>query len=191
MAQNMALAHAEVVPVTLVDDADIHAWAVGEDTTWRLLRAMVAGCRRTPALNAWFDSQALGVASSARSTSASPPTTEEALFVPVLRNVAERSRGDLRAALEQMKQDVRAHHSAGITARAQHYFVQLRHVCRPLRQPGGDAADGGDCRRCRARREPVAVATPWWCIGAADVADLTTAPPPARKRRALSGGDDG
>jgi pyruvate/2-oxoglutarate dehydrogenase complex dihydrolipoamide acyltransferase (E2) component len=43
MAQNMALAHAEVVPVTLVDDADIHAWAAGEDTTWRLLRAMVAG----------------------------------------------------------------------------------------------------------------------------------------------------
>ena len=40
MARNMALAHAEVVPASLYDDADIHAWPKGTDVTIRtFLRA--------------------------------------------------------------------------------------------------------------------------------------------------------
>ena len=58
MAQNMALAHAEVAAATIIDDADIDAWASGTDTTIRLIRALVAGCRAEPALNAWFEAHA-------------------------------------------------------------------------------------------------------------------------------------
>ena len=59
MAQNMALAQAEVAAATIVDDADIERWPRDADTTIRLIRALVAGCRVEPGLNAWFESHAL------------------------------------------------------------------------------------------------------------------------------------
>ena len=46
MARVMADAHAEVVPTTLMDDADLHAWSHGEDITARLIRALVAAAAR-------------------------------------------------------------------------------------------------------------------------------------------------
>lgn len=158
MAQNMALAHAEVVPVTLVDDADINAWPPGEDTTWRLLRAMVAGCRAAPALNAWFDSQALGVRQLSQIDVGIATDTEEALFVPVLRNVAERSRDDLRAALEQMKQDVRARTIPAESLRGHsitlsNFGMFAGRYASPVVMPPTVAIVGAG----RARREPVAV----------------------------------
>ncbi|HTL14501.1 MAG TPA: biotin/lipoyl-containing protein, partial [Thermomonas sp.] len=55
MARVMADAHAQVVPTTLVDDADLHAWIGRQDITARLVRAIVAACKAVPALNAWFD----------------------------------------------------------------------------------------------------------------------------------------
>src|SRR3546814_3347782 len=39
MARVMADAHAKVVATTLSDDADIHAWAPGNDVTVRLIRS--------------------------------------------------------------------------------------------------------------------------------------------------------
>ena len=42
MAQNMALAHAEVAAATVVDDADIDEWARGNGHDLRLIRALVA-----------------------------------------------------------------------------------------------------------------------------------------------------
>ena len=46
MAHNMAQAQAEVAAATIVDDADIEAWPPGADTTIRLIRALVNGCKR-------------------------------------------------------------------------------------------------------------------------------------------------
>src|SRR3546814_1462405 len=59
MARVMADAHAKVVATTLSDDADIHAWAPGNDVTVRLIRAICAGAKAVPALNAWFDGDKL------------------------------------------------------------------------------------------------------------------------------------
>src|SRR5690606_25751616 len=59
MARVMADAHAQVVPTTLVDDADLHAWIGKQDITARLVRAIVAACKAVPALNAWFDGDKL------------------------------------------------------------------------------------------------------------------------------------
>ena len=108
MALNMARAHAEVVPATVTEEADIHAWALGSDATLRLVRAIVAGCTAEPALNAWLlgveqgrrlhDTVDLGIAMD----------TEDGLFVPVLRDVGKREAADLRQGLERMKADVRA-----------------------------------------------------------------------------------
>ncbi|MFP3567074.1 dihydrolipoamide acetyltransferase family protein [Paraburkholderia sp. SIMBA_030] len=108
MAQNMARAQSEVAAATVIDDADIHAWPPHTDVTIRLIRALVAGCRAEPALNAWFDGHAgrrhvlqkidLGIA----------VDLPDGLFVPVLRNVALRDPADLRGGLDRMRADIRA-----------------------------------------------------------------------------------
>ncbi len=108
MARNMERAHREVVPATVSDDADISAWRQGEDVTIRLVRAIAAGCRAEPALNAHylrerderilFEHIDLGIA----------VDTPDGLFVPVLRDVGNRDAEDLRRGLENMKRDVRA-----------------------------------------------------------------------------------
>ena len=108
MAQNMARAQSEVAAATVIDDADIHAWPPHTDVTIRLIRALVAGCRAEPGLNAWFDGRMarrhvpekidLGIA----------VDLPDGLFVPVLRDVAHRDAAGLRAGLDRMRADIRA-----------------------------------------------------------------------------------
>jgi pyruvate dehydrogenase E2 component (dihydrolipoamide acetyltransferase) len=105
MATRMAHAHAEVVPATVSDDADIDAWRDG-DVTIRLVRAIVAGCEAEPALNVWFDSQTQGRRLHAKIDLGIAVDTEDGLFVPVLRDVANRDPADLRRGLERMKADI-------------------------------------------------------------------------------------
>lgn len=86
MARIMAEAHAQVVPTTLCDDADLHAWTPGNDITARLIRAIVVACKAEPALNAWFD-----MANSTRTLHSRVDVgiavdTPDGLFVPALRN---------------------------------------------------------------------------------------------------------
>ncbi|MGH8752237.1 MAG: dihydrolipoamide acetyltransferase family protein [Burkholderiales bacterium] len=108
MAQNMALAHVEVAAATLMDDADIQVWKHGEDVTMRLLRALVAGCKAEPALNAWFDSQALGRHVVQDVHAGIAVDTPDGLFVPVLRNVDKRDVADLRRGLDRLIADMKA-----------------------------------------------------------------------------------
>ena len=60
MAQSMTLARDNVMECTVFDDADIEGWQQGGDYTVRLLRAIGAGCRAEPGLNAWFDGSTQG-----------------------------------------------------------------------------------------------------------------------------------
>lgn len=108
MARSMAQAHAEVAAVTVTDDADIDAWKEGQDITLRLIRAIVAACRAEPALNAWYDSQAVGRRLIKKIDLGIAVDTEEGLFVPVLHDVAARDTADLRRGLEALKRDVKA-----------------------------------------------------------------------------------
>ncbi|HEX6592785.1 MAG TPA: 2-oxo acid dehydrogenase subunit E2, partial [Moraxellaceae bacterium] len=85
MADNMARAHREVALVTLTLEAEI-TFADRRLLTARLVRALVAGVRAEPALNAWYDGDAqkrrlheavhVGVA----------VDTAHGLFVPVLQD---------------------------------------------------------------------------------------------------------
>ncbi len=108
MAHNMARAHAEVVPTTILDRADVDAWRDDEDPTTRLARAIAAGVAVEPALNAWFDAKAEGRRLNSKIDLGIAMDTPDGLFVPVLRDVANRSADDLRRGLEAMKADVRA-----------------------------------------------------------------------------------
>lgn len=109
MARSMAHAHAEVAPVTVSDDADLAAWwpAPGE-VMLRLIRAVAAGCRAEPALNAWFDSRALGRRVLAKIDLGIAVDSPDGLFVPVLRDIGSRSPEDLREGLERLRRDVKS-----------------------------------------------------------------------------------
>jgi pyruvate dehydrogenase E2 component (dihydrolipoamide acetyltransferase) len=108
MAQNMSRSGAEVVPATVMDSANIDHWPKSADPTIRLISAMVAACKAEPSLNAWYDAHSgerwlheridLGIAMD----------TPDGLFVPVLRDVANRTTSDRRKGLEAMKKDIRA-----------------------------------------------------------------------------------
>jgi pyruvate dehydrogenase E2 component (dihydrolipoamide acetyltransferase) len=107
MAQSMTLAHAEVASATLMDDADIHAWRAGETVMLRLIRALVAGCRAEPSLNAWYDSQAVGRRLLHNIDLGIAVDTPDGLLVPVLRGVEKRTPDDLKSALPRLIKDTR------------------------------------------------------------------------------------
>lgn len=108
MARTMSHAHGEVADVTVTDDADIGDWPAGTDITMRLIRAIAAGCRAQPGLNAWYDSHAPGRRLLAHLDLGIAVDTPDGLFVPVLRDAGNRSSEDLRQGLERLKADVHA-----------------------------------------------------------------------------------
>ena len=108
MAVNMARSHAEIVPATVYDEADIEVWPPGTDTTIRLVRAVVAGCTAVPELNAWYDGRTMERRLLKQIDLGLAVDTGDGLFVPVLRNVGGRDAADLRSGIEAMKKDVRA-----------------------------------------------------------------------------------
>ena len=108
MAQNMALARSEVASATVIDDADIHDWPAHADVSIRLVRAIVAGCRAEPSLNAWYDGRAMARRVLKKIDVGIAVDTPDGLFVPVLRDVANRDAADLRRGLDRMHADVTA-----------------------------------------------------------------------------------
>jgi len=106
MAERMARAHQEVVPASIHDDADVHDWPPRTDVTLKLVQAIAHACTVEPALNCWLDMPNetrqlhthvnLGVA----------VDTADGLFVPTLRDVAQRDAEDIRQGLDRLKQDV-------------------------------------------------------------------------------------
>ena len=107
MATKMTQSGEEIVPATVFDDADVDHWPKDTDTTIRLLIAMVAGCKKEPNLNAWFDSHSIGRRVLKKIDIAVAVDTEEGLFTPVMRDVANRDYDGLLAGLENLKADVR------------------------------------------------------------------------------------
>ncbi|MGQ0750720.1 MAG: dihydrolipoamide acetyltransferase family protein [Betaproteobacteria bacterium] len=108
MAQNMELANAEVASATIMDDADIEVWPAGTNVMLRLIRALVAGCRAEPSLNAWYDSEKVGRWVLTKVDIGIAVDTPDGLLVPVLRNVESREIEDLKRGLERLVADARA-----------------------------------------------------------------------------------
>ncbi len=106
MARVMADAHAQVVPTTLVDDADLHAWIGKQDITARLIRSIVAACRAVPALNAWFDGKNLSRTMHPQVDIGIAVDTDDGLFVPALRNADVLDAAGIRAAIKRLRSQV-------------------------------------------------------------------------------------
>ena len=106
MARVMADAHAQVVPTTLVDDADLHAWLGKQDITARLIRAIVSACKSVPALNAWFDGKNLTRTLHPHVDIGIAVDTDDGLFVPALRNADVLDGAGIRAAIKRLRTQV-------------------------------------------------------------------------------------
>ncbi|EDM64978.1 MAG: branched-chain alpha-keto acid dehydrogenase subunit E2 [Moritella sp.] len=104
MAKAMAQAHAEVVPVTLHDDADITAWFALGDITVRLIRAMALACEAEPTLNAWYDSHAIGRRIIEPMHLGLAVDTQDGLFVPVIRDAQSYSARTMRDKINTIKE---------------------------------------------------------------------------------------
>ncbi len=106
MARVMADAHANVVPTSIVDDADLHAWIGKQDITARLIRAIVAACKAVPALNAWFDGDNLTRTLHPHVDIGIAVDTDDGLFVPALRNADMLDANGLRQGINRLRSQV-------------------------------------------------------------------------------------
>ena len=156
MAERMAFSGARVVPVTVTEDADIGDWSGSEDVTVRLVRAVVAGCAESPALNAWLDGDAgrrtlhdavhLGIAAD----------TGDGLFVPVLRDAGAHEPAALRAEVDRLRAGAAARsldprELAGATITLSNFGMLAGRYATPVVLPPQVAILGAG----RARDEPV------------------------------------
>jgi pyruvate/2-oxoglutarate dehydrogenase complex dihydrolipoamide acyltransferase (E2) component len=107
MAQSMTLARDNVRECTVFDDADIEGWRQGGDYTVRLLRAIAAGCRAEPGLNAWFDGSTQGRRLFQSIHVGIAVDTSDGLLVPVIRDAGGRDAAALRAEVNRLKAGAR------------------------------------------------------------------------------------
>lgn len=106
MARIMSESHRQVVPTSIMDDADIHRWKYGQDITVRLLRSLWAGARVEPGLNAWYDvEQSLRMLHKGMDVGMAVDTAD-GLFVAALRNVHSGNAEDLRASINRLRENV-------------------------------------------------------------------------------------
>jgi 2-oxoisovalerate dehydrogenase E2 component (dihydrolipoyl transacylase) len=113
MAQSMALSRDSVMECSVFDDADLHAWRAGNDYTARVLRAITAGVRAEPVLNAWFDTQSQSRTLFEHIDVGIAVDTSDGLLVPVIRQVQRREPGELREELDRLKRAARERTIAG------------------------------------------------------------------------------
>ncbi|HAI58534.1 MAG TPA: branched-chain alpha-keto acid dehydrogenase subunit E2 [Xanthomonadaceae bacterium] len=103
MLRSMAAAHAEVVPTTLMDDADLHAWSPGEDITVRLVRALVVASAAEPAMNAWLNAKEGTLRRHARVDVGIAIDHPDGLFVANLRHADRMDAAGMRAGLSRLR----------------------------------------------------------------------------------------
>ncbi|CAM3090207.1 dihydrolipoamide acetyltransferase family protein [Moritella viscosa] len=104
MAKAMTQAHAEVVPVTIHDDANITTWFTQGDITVRLIRAMALACEAEPTLNAWYDSHSIGRRIIKSMHLGLAVDTQDGLFVPVIRDAQNYSAEAMRDKINTIKE---------------------------------------------------------------------------------------
>ncbi len=101
----MVKSHQEVVPASIVDDADIHAWEGEQDITLRIIRAICHACKFEPSLNAWYDGKAMGRKLFTDVHLGLAIDSDEGLFVPVIENA--QNNPELRNIINTYKKQVK------------------------------------------------------------------------------------
>jgi pyruvate dehydrogenase E2 component (dihydrolipoamide acetyltransferase) len=88
MAKTMMQSHADVVSVTIFDDADITNIS-SNDLTSCFIMAIIEALKVEPALNAWFDGKTMQRCLHTNINLGLAIDTKEGLFVPVIKNIVD------------------------------------------------------------------------------------------------------
>ena len=107
MMRSMSAAHDEVVPTTLMDDADLNSWAPGEDITVRTMRALAVAAKTEPAMNAWLNAKEGTLRRHSAVHVGVAIDSNEGLFVASLKHCDSRDGQQLRAELNRLRDGVR------------------------------------------------------------------------------------
>lgn len=108
MLRSMSAAHAEVVPTTLMDDADLSTWAPGEDITVRTLRALAVAAKSEPAMNAWLNAKEGTLRRHSAVHIGVAIDSADGLFVASLKHCDSRDGKTLRAELNRLRDGVKS-----------------------------------------------------------------------------------
>jgi 2-oxoisovalerate dehydrogenase E2 component (dihydrolipoyl transacylase) len=106
MAMSMARSHAEVVPVTLMDDVALDNWSPDMDVTACIIQGILAGLRIEPKLNAWFDGKTLSQRLFSEVNLGLAIDSPAGLFVPVIKHIDTVPVQTIRETINQYKQAV-------------------------------------------------------------------------------------
>ena len=109
MAASMTLSHQQVVPVTIIDDADISAWDKSQNPTVRIIQAITAACAAEPVLNSHFDSASMRYRQFEEVNLGIAVDTPRGLYVPVIHNVQDKADEALRSELNDLKEQAKSH----------------------------------------------------------------------------------
>jgi pyruvate dehydrogenase E2 component (dihydrolipoamide acetyltransferase) len=107
MSIAMTQSHQEIVPVTIIDDADITHFTEKTDISVSILKAIAAGVQAEPSLNAWYDGKNMERCLHAEVHIGLAMDTAEGLFVPVIKNVEKKSAPECRSAIDTFKKAVK------------------------------------------------------------------------------------
>ncbi|MFN4292175.1 MAG: 2-oxo acid dehydrogenase subunit E2 [Permianibacter sp.] len=106
MAQAMTVSHQTVVPVTLMEDANISKWKKGEDSLARYIRALCVAAKAEPALNAWFDGANMERLLHPNVNVGIAVDTPDGLYVPCVKEAQSKSMVELRADVEVLRKKI-------------------------------------------------------------------------------------
>lgn len=106
MVTTMTQSHAEVVPVSIFDDADIGNWESGEDITVRLIQAICDAVKEEGALNAWYNKHHMARKLFNEVHLGLATDTEDGLFVPVIQRAEALDKAGLRKEINRYKKEV-------------------------------------------------------------------------------------
>lgn len=104
MAHAMSMSHRDVVPVTVVDDADLHNWEGKQDISIRIIRAIAKACNAEPMLNSTFDGQNLSYRLNSEVNLGIAVDTAHGLYVPVIYDVDKQDDAALRTTINRFKE---------------------------------------------------------------------------------------
>ena len=107
MSASMSISRDQIAMCTVFDDADIQSWYGRDDITVRVIRAIVAGVKAEPGLNALFDASVPARKIVSEVHLAVAVDTADGLIVPVIRDVGSLSAEETRARLNDIKERTR------------------------------------------------------------------------------------
>jgi len=108
LSQKMSESHQKVMPITLMQDADIFTWEKDENITTRLIRAIEKAVKAEPMLNAYYFDEHDAYQLNEEINLGLAVDTKAGLYLPVIKNLPKYSDKELRKIINELKEKAKA-----------------------------------------------------------------------------------